>query len=76
MNIYRCDPEKARKYCDKPERFCGRYCTMTYNSRHSVDGVPMKPEDVAAENRQNLRRYEMDREGERNERGGNRNCRH
>lgn len=65
MNIYRCDPEKGRKHCGKPERFCGKYCTMTFCSSWSVDGVPMKVEDVEAENERIRRAYEEDRRKER-----------
>ena len=61
MNIYWCNPEKGRQYCTKPERFCGKYCTMTYNSTYSDDGKPLPLEVVEAENERIRELYEADR---------------
>lgn len=61
MNIYWCDPEKQRPFCSKPERFCGKYCTMTINKQHSTGGPPLTQEEVDAENERIRRAYEEDR---------------
>lgn len=61
MKIYWCNPEKQRPYCSKPERFCGKYCTMTVNKQHSTGGPPLTQEEVDAENERIRRAYEEDR---------------
>lgn len=61
MNIYWCDPEKQRPFCKKPERFCGKYCTMTYNQDYSTGEPPLTPEEVDAENERIRELYEADR---------------
>lgn len=61
MNIYWCDPGKQRPFCKKPERFCGKYCTMTYNQDYSTGEPPLTPEEVDAENERIRELYEADR---------------
>ena len=61
MKIYWCNPEKQRPYCSKPERFCGKYCTMTVNKEHSTGGPPLTQEQVDAENKRIRELYEADR---------------
>ena len=61
MNIYWCNPEKGRQYCTKPARFCGKYCTMTYNKHYSTGEPPLTPEEVDAENERIRELYEADR---------------
>lgn len=63
MKIYKCDPAKGRRQCSKPERFCGIYCTMTYNSRWAADDrpLPLSLEEVEAENDRIRKKYEEDR---------------
>lgn len=70
MKIYWCNPDKGRKWCTKPERFCGRYCTMTYNSQYSDDGKPLPLDVVEAENERIRRLYEEDRRKEKNAKNG------
>ena len=64
MNIYWCNPEKGRQWCDRPARFCGKYCTMTYTSAYSDDGKPLPLEVVEAENERIRKLYEADRKKE------------
>ena len=61
MNIYWCDPEKQRPFCNKPERFCGKYCTMTFNKEYSTGEPPLTQEEVDEENERIRRAYEEDR---------------
>ena len=65
MNIYWCNPQKGRQYCDRPESFCGKYCTMTYNSMYSDDSRPLPQEVVDEENERLRNLYEADRQKER-----------
>lgn len=66
MKIYRCNPEKGREFCSKPERYCGRYCTMTYNEMYSDDKKPLPMEEVEAENERIRKLYEEDRKEKAN----------
>lgn len=68
MKIYWCDPQKGRKFCSKPERFCGRYCTMTFNSRYAADPKPLSLEVIEAENERIRELYEKERKEQRNDR--------
>lgn len=61
MNIYWCNPEKGRQYCTKPARFCGKYCTMTYNKLYTDGGPPLDQETVDRENERIRKIYEADR---------------
>lgn len=67
MKIYWCDPQKGRKFCSKPESFCGRYCTLTYNPRYAADPKPLSLEVVEAENERIRELYEKERKEQRND---------